>query len=190
MIWLFAHDALSCHTKKRFHRDNSDLSSRNTRPSFQTDRMDRAAVQTILAVLMPASHTIHNRVPRCPDLEYLLTVLQSSEMGFADNPPDNTVKIAMTIPTQIQNQPFVSHMFLTFQISLLLPLQPRGESQPSMSSNPLVAEGVFCTQLLQPQQSRIQMTARGLQTRLVAISRPAHFERQPIFHHSTANLRV
>ena len=29
---------------------------------------------------------------------------------------DNTVRIAMTIPTQIQNQPFVSHTFLTFQI--------------------------------------------------------------------------
>ena len=42
--------------------------------------------------------------------------LQSSEMGFANSPPDNTVKIAMTIPTQIQNRPLVSHMFLTFQI--------------------------------------------------------------------------
>ena len=38
-------------------------------------------------------------------------------MGFATGPPDNTVRIAMTIPTQIRNQPFVSHMFLTFQIS-------------------------------------------------------------------------
>ena len=30
--------------------------------------------------------------------------------------PDNTVRIAMTIPTQIRNQPFVSYTFLTFQI--------------------------------------------------------------------------
>ena len=38
--------------------------------------MDRAAVQTILADLMPASHTIHNKVPRSPYLEYLLTVFE------------------------------------------------------------------------------------------------------------------
>ena len=37
-------------------------------------------------------------------------------MGIPDGTPNNTVRIAMTIPAQIQNQPFVSHMFLTFQI--------------------------------------------------------------------------
>ena len=40
------------------------LSSHDTRPSFHTDRMDRAAVQTVPADLMPAIHTIRNRVPR------------------------------------------------------------------------------------------------------------------------------
>ena len=49
------------------------LSSHNTRPNFRTDRMDRAAVQTILTDLMPANHTIHNKVPRSPELQYLLT---------------------------------------------------------------------------------------------------------------------
>ena len=38
--------------------------------------MDRAAVQTILADLMPASHTIHNKVSRSLDLEYLPTVFE------------------------------------------------------------------------------------------------------------------
>ena len=38
--------------------------------------MDRAAVQAILADLMPASHTIHNRVPRSLDLEYLLLMFE------------------------------------------------------------------------------------------------------------------
>ena len=37
-------------------------------------------------------------------------------MEIPDGTPDNTVWIAMTILTQIQNQPFVSHTFLTFQI--------------------------------------------------------------------------
>ena len=39
--------------------------------------------------------------------------LQSSDQWDSQNgPPDNTVRIAMTIPTQIQNQPLVSHIFL------------------------------------------------------------------------------
>ena len=37
-------------------------------------------------------------------------------MGFANGLPDNTIRITMTIPTQIRNQPLVSHKFLTFQI--------------------------------------------------------------------------
>ena len=37
-------------------------------------------------------------------------------MEIPDGTPDNTIRITMTIPTQIQNQPFVSHTFLTFQI--------------------------------------------------------------------------
>ena len=43
--------------------------------------------------------------------------LQSSGMGFTDSPPDNTIRIAMTILTQIQNQPLVSCSFLTIQIN-------------------------------------------------------------------------
>ena len=38
------------------------------------------------------------------------------QMGFTDGLPDNTIRITMIIPTQIQNQPLVSHIFLTFQI--------------------------------------------------------------------------
>ena len=88
---------------------------------LHADRLIRAAAQTILADLMPASHTIHNRFSRCPHFETLLIGrrhaafssvtfcrLQSSEMGFPDSLPDNTIRIAMTIPTQIQNQPLVS----------------------------------------------------------------------------------
>ena len=83
--------------------------------SFHADRLIRAAAQTILADLMPASHTIHNRVSRCPHLECPPLVrcsssffigrrhaafssvtfcrLQSSEMGFPDGLPDNTIRI-------------------------------------------------------------------------------------------------
>ena len=136
----------------------------------------------------------------------------------------------MTIPTQIQNQPLVSCSFLTFQINTrqsFAALQPRGESPPpSMSSSPLVAEGVFlskarsfasyrcshfclvvlsrpgshfhhafCTQLLQSQQPRIQVThaARRHVSWPLPVSRRVrfthHFERQPVFHRSTANLQ-
>ena len=76
----------------------------------------------------------------------------------------------MTVPTQIQNQPLVSHMFLTFQIDTR---QSLAATAPSMSSNPLAVEvffpkarsnrpsstpglsrrvlqaGIFCAQLLQ-----------------------------------------
>ena len=125
--------------------------------------MDRAAVQTILADLMPASHTIHNKVSHCSDLEFppldrywaqlhigrrhapFLSVSfcrpLSSEMGFA---PDNTVRIAMTISRTSYSSGTCSSRPRSVHGSILLPLQPRGESSPpSMSFNPLVAEGVF-----------------------------------------------
>ena len=40
-----------------------------------------------------------------------------SHLTGANGLPDNTVKVTMTFPTQIRNQPLVSHMFLTFQNS-------------------------------------------------------------------------
>ena len=55
----------------------------------------------------------------------------------------------MTIPTQIQNQPFVSYTFLTFGIDTRqsLAAQPRGNLLPpsvsSNSMNSLVVEGVL-----------------------------------------------
>ena len=70
-------------------------------------------------------------------------------MEIPDGTPDNTVRIAMTIPTQIQNQPFVSYTFLTFGIDTRqsLAAQPRGNLLPpsvsSNSMNSLVVEGVF-----------------------------------------------
>ena len=66
-------------------------------------------------------------------------------MGFTIGPLDNTIKSAMTMPTQIQYRPLVSHTSPTFQIkhgNLLLPLQPRENLPPTMNSSPLVDEGV------------------------------------------------
>ena len=60
--------------------------------------------------------------PRSPSVDF-----QSSDMGFTIGPLDNTIKSAMTMPTQIQYRPLVSHTSPTFQIkhgNLLLPLQP------------------------------------------------------------------
>ena len=37
-------------------------------------------------------------------------------MEIPDGTHDNAVNIAVTVPTQIKNQPFVSQTFLTFQI--------------------------------------------------------------------------
>ena len=62
--------------RKDFITQHLRLLSRDTRPSLQNDRMDRAALQTILADLMSARHTIRNRVPRSPDLEYLLMMFE------------------------------------------------------------------------------------------------------------------
>ena len=66
--------------------------------------------------------------------------LQSSEMGFANSPPNNTVRIAMTIPTQIQNHPLVSHMFLTFQI----------DTRQSFAASATAVRVVATTHELQP----------------------------------------
>ena len=118
--------------------------------------MDRAAVWTILADLIPtiAHHFATTKFHAESGSEHLLMLLeliflgrrhaafssvsfcrlQSSEMGFANGPPDNTVRITMTVPTQIQNQPIVSHMFLTFQINT---------RQSSAASAYAVSEGVI-----------------------------------------------
>ena len=74
--------------------------------------------------------------------------LQSSEMGFANNPPVNTVRIAMTSRTQIQNPAtrlaHVPHVPDRYT-AVFYYLCNCGESRPppSMSSNHVVAEGVF-----------------------------------------------
>ena len=68
--------ALPIGTRKKFASLQLRLSSHDTRPSFRTDRMDRTAVQTILADLMPTSYTIHHNVRRNPDLEYLFMVIE------------------------------------------------------------------------------------------------------------------
>ena len=133
----------------------------------------------------------------------------------------------MTIPTQIPNQPLVSHMFLTFQINTrqsfaasatavrvvatIHELQPIGgprgapfksevirlksavfvPKSASLCSPGLHFHHAFCAQLLPPQQSRIQVThatyttARGHCPSSRRVRSTHHFERQPIFHHST-----
>ena len=115
-FWQFAHDLLRRHKKRKFHHYNSDC---------RLTIFGRACT-TIFADFMPASHTIHNRFhavwigntfSRCSSSFFIgrrhaasLSVsfcrLQSSEMRFADSPLDNTVRIAMTIHTKIQNQIF------------------------------------------------------------------------------------
>ena len=81
--------------------------------------------------------------PRSPSVDF-----QSSDMGFTIGPPDNTIKSTMTIPTQIQNQSVarLAHVFprsRSIHGNLLLPLQPREDLPPTMSSSPLVDEGMF-----------------------------------------------
>ena len=66
------------------------------------------------------SNSFHLTSPRSI-LVGLLLLTASSEMEIPDGTPDNTVKIAMTLPTEIQNQPFVSHTF-PFQIDTRLSL--------------------------------------------------------------------
>ena len=138
MIWLLAHDPAQASHKDFVATTQTVISQCSAELSFHADRLIRAAVQTILADLTPASHTIHKRVSRCPDFEYpplvrcsssflsgrspcsvhtAFSSVHSSDMGFADGPPNNTIKITRTIPTQIQNQPLVSSSFLTFQIN-------------------------------------------------------------------------
>ena len=66
------------------------------------------------------SNSFHLTSPRSI-LVGLLLLTASSEMEIPDGTPDNTVKIAMTLPTEIQSQPFVSHTF-PFQIDTRLSL--------------------------------------------------------------------
>ena len=134
---VHARSGTSCSdvTERKISSPQLRLSSHDTWPSFHTDRMDRAAVQTFVADLMPAIYTIRNRVPRrvrtCLSSFFIgrrhaafssisCCRQQSSEMGFANGPPDNTIRITMAI----QNQPLVSRS-RSIHGNLLLPLQPR-----------------------------------------------------------------
>ena len=97
---------------------------------FITDRMYRA-VQPILADLVSAISSAAKgfspepgpveltppldatvQPPRSPSADF-----ESSDVGFRIGPLDNTIKSTMTMPTQIQNQLLVSHVFLAFQIN-------------------------------------------------------------------------
>ena len=152
-------------------------------------------------------------------------------MEIPDGTPDNTVRVTMTIPTQIQNQPLVSHMFLTFQISTRqsfaasatagrvaatihelqpiggrkgVPFKKRGHSPDHLCSQVCLVvlsrpgsnlNRAFCAQLLQHQQSRIQVTRAAYTTsrghcpssRRVRLTH--HIERHSISHRSTADLQ-
>ena len=55
-------------------------------------------------------HIFHWTSSRSILVGLLLLTSVIRPMGFANGPPDNTVRIAMTILTQIQNQPLVSHV--------------------------------------------------------------------------------
>ena len=79
------------------------------------------------------SSSFHLASPRSI-LVGLLLLTASSEMEIPDGTPDNTVKTEMTLPTEIQNQPFVSHTF-PFQIDTRLSLAASTAPPPSVSPN-------------------------------------------------------
>ena len=157
MIWPFAHDLLRRYTKKRFHRDKSDcqtrLSPHNTRPNFHTERLNRAA-QTILADLTPASHTIHNRVSRLlvgvefnftsdVAMQHFCRLKWDSQTVHLTTPWGPHWPFPHRSRTSHSSRTCSSHP-RSMHGNLLLSQQPQGESSPpSMSSNPLGAEGVF-----------------------------------------------
>ena len=125
MIWLFGHDSLRRHTK--ISSRQLRLSSHNTRlfiRFLQTSCLQDAPLERkshtvrIFSTLLSFGVQAHFNCGRRHAAFSSVTFrrLQSSEMGFADSPPDNTIRITMTIPTQIQNQPPVSYSFVTFQI--------------------------------------------------------------------------
>ena len=70
-------------------------------------------------------------------------------MEIPDGPPDNTVRVAMTIPRHFWNQPFVLHTFLTFQIDTRQSLHPSTLGKLAATIRKLqlvvslVVEGVF-----------------------------------------------
>ena len=138
-----AHDLACCtrsaqasHSEKVVSSLQLRLSSHDTRPAVTqtgwTALPSRRFLQTSCPQATPFTTgfqavRIWNTFSRCSSSFFIgrlhaafLSVsfcrLQSSGMGFANSPPDNTARIEMTIPTQIQNQPLVSHMFLTSQI--------------------------------------------------------------------------
>ena len=97
-------------------------------------------------------------------------------MEIPDGPPDNTIRIAMTIPTPIRNQPFVSHMFLTFQIDT------RQSLAASATAGKLAA--ILELQLIGgrrdvPFKERSRIDRLRLQVCLVVFSRP-----ESRFHHA------
>ena len=133
-----AHDLAICTRSAQASHKDFVATTQTVVSQCSTELSFLPAVHTILADVMPAIHTIHNRVSRYPDFEYPPLVrcsssfrigrrhaafssvsfcrLQLSEMGFANGPPDNTVRTAMTIPTQIQKEPLIPCSFLTFRI--------------------------------------------------------------------------
>ena len=136
-------------------------------------------------------------------------------MEIQDSPPDNTIRIAVTIHTQIRNQPLVSHMFLAFQIdtrqSLAASATAGKLAAPSVSSNSLVVEGVFLSKAKSNRpsstpglprcvlQARIAIPSRFLRTTAAAtiiarasdacgrhhVSRPLHAQLSRPFYPSS-----
>ena len=140
--------------------------------------------------------------------------LQSSGMGFTDSPLDNTIRIAMTILAQIQNQPLVSCSFLTIKMNTRQSVAASATGETAHRGHSpqvdyLCSQVCFivlskpgshfhhaiCAQLLQPQHTRIQVThtaeakSRGHCPSCRRVRFTHHFERQPVFHHGTANLQ-
>ena len=89
--------------------------------------MDRAAVQTILADLMPTSYTIHHNVRRNPDLEYLFMVI---ELILHCNRLECESQTIRLTPFPHKSRTRLSSRtccFLTTHGNLVLPLQTRRE---------------------------------------------------------------
>ena len=133
------HDLAICtRSAQTSHKEEDFITTSRTVAQYSAEfshRMDRATVQRILADLIsaiPQFRITRNKVSRRVQiwLELIFHWMQSRSiliglplptsvicpMGFTNGLPDNTIRITMTIPTQIQNQPLVSHILLTHEL--------------------------------------------------------------------------
>ena len=94
-------------------------------------------------------------------------------MEIPDGSPDNTVRIAMSIPTQIRNQPLVSHTFLTFQIDTRQSLAASTSGKLAATIRKLRLDELIGGRRGVPFKKQRRIDHLRLQVCLVVFSRPA-----------------